>query len=136
MRKPELLEITNTNHIVQGTAGRMQTFFYIFTNKLSIFGHGPSSYFNPLKGGFQFNLNFSQLLWFYYDLGVMGVILLISLISSFLYSFSIEKNIRVYFFILILAYSFSSTIFDQIAFLLTINIFAFMFEKRPLNINI
>jgi len=132
LRKPELLEMTNTKYIVQGSAGRIQTFFYIVTNKLSIFGFGPSSYFNPLNGGFQLNLNFSQLLWFLYDLGFIGLILAISLISSFLYVSNIGKNIKIYLFVLILAYSFSSTIFDQIAFLLTINIFTFMFEKRLL----
>ena len=133
LHKPELLEMTNTKHITQGTAGRIQTFFYIFTNKISFFGYGPSSYFNPLKGGFQLNANFSQLLWFYYDLGVMGVILLISLISSFLYSVNIEKNIRIYLFILILVYSFSATIFDQLAFMLILNIFVSLFEKRKLD---
>lgn len=130
--KPELFEMTNTKFIAQGTAGRIQTFFYVFTNKLSIFGYGPSSYFNPLSGGFQLNLNFSQLLWFFYDLGVIGVVLVISLISSFLYSFNIEKNIRIYLFSMILAYSFSSTIFDQVVFMLTINIFVSLFEKRKL----
>jgi len=130
--KPELFEMTNTKFITQGTAGRIQTFFYVFTNKLSIFGYGPSSYFNPLSGGFQLNLNFSQLLWFFYDLGVIGVVLVISLISSFLYSFDIEKNIRIYLFSMILAYSFSSTIFDQVVFMLTINIFVSLFEKRKL----
>ena len=133
LNKPELLDMTNTKNITQGTAGRIQTFFYVFTNKLSIFGHGPSSYFNPLKGGFQLNSNFSQLLWFYYDLGVMGLILLISLISSFLYSFNIEKHMRIYLFILILAYSFSSTILDQLAFMLILNIFVSIFEKRRLD---
>ena len=133
LRKPELLDMTNTGYIEQGTAGRIQTLFYVFTNKLSVFGRGPSSYFNPLKGGFQLNLNFSQLLWFYYDLGVMGVILLISLIGSFLYSLNITTNIRIYLFILILAYSFSSTIFDQVAFMLLLNIFVSLFEKRKLD---
>ena len=130
--KPELFEMTNTKYIAQGNAGRIQTAFYVFTNKLSIFGYGPSSYFNPLSGGFQLNLNFSQLLWFFYDLGVIGVVLVISLISSFLYSFNIEKNIRIYLFSMILAYSFSSTIFDQVVFMLTINIFVSLFEKRKL----
>jgi len=131
--KPELLEMTNTKYIAQGSAGRTQTFYYILTNKLSIFGNGPSSYFNPLKGGFQLNANFSQLLWFYYDLGVMGVVLLISLIYSFLISFSFPNHLRVYLFFLILAYSFSSTIFDQVAFLLLLNIFVSLFAKRHLH---
>tara|TARA_B100000214_G_scaffold124414_1_gene88301 strand:- start:2752 stop:3138 length:387 start_codon:yes stop_codon:yes gene_type:complete len=127
--------MTNTKHIAQGSAGRIQTFFYILTNKLSIFGNGPSSYFNPLKSGFQLNLNFSQLLWFYYDLGVMGVVLLISLIYSFLVSFSFSNHLRVYLFFLIFAYSFSSTIFDQLSFLLILNIFVSILAQRTLNIN-
>ncbi len=135
LNKPELLEMTNTKHIAQGSAGRIQTFFYILTNKLSIFGNGPSSYFNPLKSGFQLNLNFSQLLWFYYDLGVMGVVLLISLIYSFLVSFSFSNHLRVYLFFLIFAYSFSSTIFDQLSFLLILNIFVSILAQRTLNIN-
>jgi len=133
LQKPELLDMTNIQHINEGTAGRIQTFFYVFINKLSIFGHGPSSYYNPFFGGFQFNLNFSQLLWFYYDLGIMGVILIILLIYSFLYNFNIANNLRSYLFILILAYSFSSTIFDQLAFMLILNIFVSLFERRQLD---
>tara|TARA_B100000767_G_C19708047_1_gene511466 strand:+ start:356 stop:1378 length:1023 start_codon:yes stop_codon:yes gene_type:complete len=128
--KPELLDMTNVNHINDGTAGRFQTFYFVFINDLSIFGNGPSSYYNPFKGGFQFNLNFSQLLWFYYDLGIIGLILLILLICSFLYCFKISNYLRYYLAILVLTYSFSSTILDQIVFLLTLNIFVFMFELR------
>ena len=131
--KPELLDMTNVSHINEGTAGRFQTFYFVFINELSIYGHGPASYYNPLKGGFQLNLNFSQLLWFYYDLGIMGVVLLISLVFSFLYSFSIANYIRIYLAILVLAYSFSSTILDQITFLVILTIFAALFEKRNLD---
>ena len=131
--KPELLDMTNVSHIDEGTAGRFQTFYFVFISELQMFGHGPASYYNPLKGGFQLNLNFSQILWFYYDLGVMGVILLISLVFSFLYCFNISNYIRIYLAILVLAYSFSSTILDQITFLVILTIFAALFEKRNLD---
>ena len=130
LQKPELLDITNTKYIEDGKAGRFQTFYYIFSKPLSIFGNGPSSYFNPLMGGFQLNANFSQILWFYYDLGFVGVILLVLLIVSYLYSFKISNHMRIYLFILVFAYAFSSTILDQVVFLLTLNIFAFMFENQ------
>ena len=131
--KPELLDMTNVSHIDEGTAGRFQTFYFVFISDISVFGNGPSSYFNPFGGGFQLNLNFSQLLWFYYDLGITGVILLILLVFSFLYSFSIANYIRIYLAILVLAYSFSSTILDQITFLVILTIFAALFEKRNLD---
>ena len=130
LSKPELLDITNISHIKDGSAGRFQTFYFVFISDISAFGNGPSSYFNPFEGGFTFNLNFSQLLWFYYDLGIMGLILLTSLIVSFLYCFKIKNYMRAYLAILIFSYSFSSTILDQIVFLLTLNIFLFMLERR------
>ena len=135
LKKPELLDMANTKFIADGTAGRAQTLFYVFINKLPIFGYGPSSYYNPLLGGFQFNLNFSQLLWFFYDLGFVGVILLISLIYSFLLSFNMSIYLRFYLFFLILVYSFSSTIFDQLSFLFTLNIFASIMQQKKLIIN-
>lgn len=132
LQKPELLDMTNVKFIEDGSAGRIQTFFYLFSSDLSIFGNGPSAYFNPFLGEFQLNLNFSQLLWFYYDLGVIGVIFPILLIYSFLFSFNISNHLRIYLFFLVLAYSFSSTIFDQFAFLLTLNIFVSLMENKQI----
>ena len=132
LQKPELLDMTNVKYIEDGSAGRIQTFFYVFSSDLSIFGNGPSAYFNPFLGEFQLNLNFSQLLWFYYDLGVIGVIFPILLIYSFLFSFNISNHLRIYLFFLVLAYSFSSTIFDQFAFLLTLNIFVSLMENKQI----
>lgn len=54
-------------------ANRYQTIVVFWHDKVRIVGEGPFTYFNILTGKFDHNPNFSQWLWFYYDLGVVGL---------------------------------------------------------------
>ena len=122
--------VDNASLFESGTAGRFQSVYYLFSSDLLIAGNGPGSYFNPFSGGFQVNANFSQFIWFYYDLGIIGVMILFSLILTYLKLFEISNSIKLILAVLILAYSFFSNTFDSIVFCITLNIFAFLIQKH------
>ena len=122
--------VGNASLFESGTAGRFQSLYYLFSKELLIFGNGPGSYFNPFSGGFQVNANFSQFIWFYYDLGIIGVIILFLLIFTYLKLFEISNYIKLILAILLLSYSLFSNILDSIVFCMTFNIFAFLIQKH------
>ena len=60
-----------------GLAPREQILVVMFNDGISIFGEGAYTYFNLLKGSFEKTYrHFSQLIWFYHDLGIIGLLLL------------------------------------------------------------
>ena len=122
--------VDNASLFESGTAGRFQSVYYLFSSDLLIAGNGPGSYFNPFSGGFQVNANFSQFIWFYYDLGIIGVMILFSLILTYLKLFEISNSIKLILAVLIVVYSFFSNTFDSIVFCITLNIFAFLIQKH------
>tara|TARA_B100001741_G_C16499932_1_gene574149 strand:- start:419 stop:1240 length:822 start_codon:yes stop_codon:yes gene_type:complete len=122
--------IDNASLFESGTAGRFQSIYYLFTKELLFFGNGPGSYFNPFDGGFQGNVNFSQFIWFYFDLGIVGLILLCLLIFTYLSLFKINNYLKLVLAVLVFSYSFFSNTLDSIVFCLTLNIFAFLIQKN------
>lgn len=79
---------TATSLVQNKTAGRLQTISYFIFNKIVlIIGMGPYSYYDPLNSFFNFNFNFSQIIWFYYDIGLVGVVLF------FIWIFSLSKKV-------------------------------------------
>ena len=133
---PDLLKFTDISRISEGDATRFQTLYYFVSNKLMILGNGPASYFNPLVGEFTFNANFSQIIWSYYDLGIIGLFIVFLLPFSFYTMFQINNKIKRALLFLFFIFCFFTTLLDQIAFLLTLNIFAVMFEQRDKEIRI
>lgn len=121
---------TPSSLIEEGMATRFQTIYFLFTKGFLIYGNGPASYFNPFSGGFQINLNFSQIIWTYYDLGIVGIIFLFSLMISYVRLFKIKNDIRAIILFLFLSYSFVSTPLDSLVFLMTLNIFSFLIQKH------
>lgn len=121
---------THQSLINEGMATRFQTTYFLFTEGLSIYGNGPASYFNPFTGGFQINLNFSQIIWTYYDLGIVGLIFLFSLMISYVRLFKIKNDIKAIIFLLFFSYSFFSNPLDSLVFLMTLNIFSFLIQKH------
>ena len=61
-----------------GKARREQIILVLLHNGLSFFGNGAYSYFDILTGEFtKYFRHFSQLIWIYYDLGLLGIALFI-----------------------------------------------------------
>lgn len=133
---PDFLKFTDISRISKGDANRFQTVYYFLSNKLMVLGNGPASYYNPLVGKFTFNANFSQIIWSYFDLGIIGLVIVFLLPFSFYTMFQINNKIKRALLFLFITFSFFTTLLDQISFLLTLNIFAVMFEQREKGIRI
>lgn len=119
-----------------GLADRFQTVVFFFLSKsFFLIGNGPFSYFDPFAAEFQFNLNFSQFIWFYYDIGLIGVVLFLLFIGSLFTSY--ETNFRRdHFFnflvLCFLVYSFFTTTLNSTT-VLTLTFFtlkAYYAERR------
>lgn len=101
-------------------AGRLEVLQYYYINPINIIGEGPGSFRNIISGE-MLNANFSQLLWYYRDIGLLGLIL--SFIMLF-YNQSIYKSSKsLFFFGLMVIYSLFANVFFSLAFLLLYNLF-------------
>jgi hypothetical protein len=114
------------------TAKRGQILIVVFnTLETKWIGEGPYSYFNILTGQFTKTKHFTQLIWTYFDLGIIGLIVVMGLIISIIKYLDIDKGIPFYSFLLIFTvYAFYTTVFSDIAIMFSI----FMtFNKKNLN---
>jgi len=131
--KSELLDLSYekaSKFIALGTAGRFQTIIYFLNTPTLWIGNGPYSYFNPFAGTFNFNANFSQFIWFYFDLGVFGILIFLvwlkSLKKEMIYLNTIYSNYLLFCF---LAYSFFNTTLLSITTLSILFIFHY-YQQR------
>ena len=83
-------------------------------------GDGPYSYFNILTGEFTMAKHFSQFIWTYADLGVIGVVLLIFLLYHLAASLRTSRFVFLFVFGMILIYAFMTTIFSDLAIMITL----------------
>ncbi|QRM88728.1 hypothetical protein FG167_05600 [Lacinutrix sp. WUR7] len=105
----------------RGIAKRPQVVItYATVLPLRIVGEGPYSYFDVLKGKFAATKHFSQLIWVYADLGIIGLILLILLLYLLVNSFNLDKGVKIILFGVVLIYAFMTTIFSDLAIMITL----------------
>ena len=104
----------------RGIAKRPQVAI-VFATKLplKIVGEGPYSYFDVLKSRFTKTKHFSQLIWTYADLGIIGLIILILLLYSLTLSLGLSVGTRNIVFLMIMVYAFMTTIFSDLAIMIT-----------------
>ncbi|MEX1382735.1 hypothetical protein, partial [Lutibacter sp.] len=110
---------------LEGTAKREQVVIAaIHSLDTKFIGGGPYSYFDIKTGKFQNTIHFSQLIWTYFDLGLMG------LITVFFYLFYIVKSLEtrnkwffLFIFSVITIYSFYTTPFSEIGIVFSIFMF-------------
>ncbi len=111
----------------QGMAERTDLIIFFVTEKLKIIGDGPFTYFDPIKKEFPRFKNYSQYLWFYSDLGLIGVFLV------FVYYFSEYRkrhpktDYRAILLGVILVFSLFTNTMSDLAF----NFTFFLFVKFP-----
>lgn len=113
---------TVSGMIEVGLADRIQTVYYFIVEKFIFFiGNGPFSYFDPFDGRFVFNANFSQLIWFYYDLGFVGLFLFFALLF-FLFRphFSPLRYEISFLLIAFVVFSFFTTTFNSVTILVSL----------------
>jgi hypothetical protein len=104
-----------------GTAKRFQVII-VAAKKLDTkwIGDGPYSYFDIRTGKFRQTQHFSQLIWSYYDLGIIGLIIVFFFLFAILGCLETGKGWPVILFTLIFfAYAFYTTVLSDIAIFLT-----------------
>ena len=84
-------------------------------------GDGPYSYFDIRSGKFTKAPHFSQLLWTYFDLGLLGLTVVISYLWVITRFLSVKRGIvTLFLFGILVVYSFYTTLFSDIAILLSL----------------
>jgi len=114
----------------EGNARREQIIIVLLKDGLNFFGHGAYSYFDILKGQFSGVFrHFSQLIWLYYDLGLIGLTLF------FIFIFKMNKlfigrssSYSFYLSLGLLLYSFFTIVTFDVSFMLTYFIYRYHYE--------
>ena len=83
-------------------------------------GDGPYSYFDILLGKFKKTKHFSQIIWTYADLGIIGLLILVALIYNLVISLDASSHITVFIFGIVLIFSLMTTIFSDLAIMITL----------------
>lgn len=100
-----------------GTAKRFQIVMVAAsTIKTKWIGDGPYSYFDIRSGKFKKTQHFSQLIWTYYDLGLLGIFVVLCYIICLVGHLDLDKGLPSLFFLgIFLIYSFYTTILSDIS---------------------
>ena len=116
----------------KNNAKRMQILIVVFSKlKTKWIGDGPYSYFNILTGKFKKTNHFSQIIWSYFDLGIVGLIIIFSLMYNLVRYMNIERGLPfIIFFGIFLIYSLYTTTFSDIAIITSM---LMMFNKKKTN---
>ncbi len=115
----------------EGVARREQILIVLFKDGINYFGFGAYSYFDILKGTFTGMFrHFSQLIWFYYDIGIIGI----SLFLFFIYKtnrlfIKNSSSFSLYLTFGLLLYSFFTIVTFDISFMLTYFIYKYRYEN-------
>jgi len=111
----------------QGQARREQIVVLLIKDGLNFFGNGAYAYFDILKSEFTRNFrHFSQLIWIYYDIGLIGLLgfLMIIFKTNKLFKDN-SSSYSMYLSIGILIYSFFTIVTFDINFILTYFIYKY-----------
>src|SRR5690606_74292 len=104
-------------------ATRQQTIIVLAHEELKIIGEGPYTYFDILSGKFYQNPNFSQIIWGYYDLGLVGLIFLFCYIISIYFSIKSRMRYAPLIFLMLCVYALFTNILADLAIMITFLIF-------------
>lgn len=105
-----------------GTAKRFHIVMVAYNNiKTKWIGDGPYSYFDIRTGKFEQTRHFTQLIWTYYDLGILGLFIVFTYMLVFISYLDIDKGLPLLFFLgIFLVYSYYTTIFSDIAIIFSV----------------
>jgi hypothetical protein len=117
---------------LEGTAKREQVVIAAINSiDTKFIGDGPYSYFDIRTGKFRNTIHFSQLIWTYFDLGLLG------LITIFFYIYNIVRVLNIsnkwfflYIFSIISIYSFYTTPFSEIGIVFSIFLFFYLIKTK------
>lgn len=87
---------------------------------LKIIGEGPYDYFDIFKGEFKKTKHFSQIIWSYNDLGLIGMTIVILMGMVISWNFGLRKEYRRILFGLIIFYLFMTNVYSDLAICLSL----------------
>ncbi|WP_296315247.1 hypothetical protein [Winogradskyella sp. UBA3174] len=94
-------------------------------------GDGPYSYFDIFTGKFNYTKHFTQIIWSYFDLGLLGIFIVLGYLRAIIKYLDIKKGIpKLIFFGFLLTYTFYTTIYSDIAIIFSMFI---IFNKKNSN---
>lgn len=122
----------------EGTAKREQIVIAAVNSlEIKYIGDGAYSYFDIRTGKFKNTVHFSQIIWTYFDLGLIGLIVVFFYTISLLKKTVTTTDKYLFFSILFLfgAYMFYTTPFSEIGLLLSLFLFFNFNQRNELNNN-
>lgn len=115
----------------RGIAKRPQVVIvYARVEPVKLFGNGPYSYFNVLTGEFTKTRHFSQLIWAYADLGLIGLLLVSVLLFNLVSNLGFVSTERYILFAIVMVYAFMTTMLADLAIVITL---VCLLKKENLN---
>ena len=106
--------------VERGYAKRPQIVVSYFQEPLKIVGEGPYDYFNLLTGEFKKSMNFSQLIWTYNDLGIIGLVIIILLLFGIINYLGLDRESKVLLAFIMFFYLFMTNVFYDIVIILSL----------------
>ncbi|SFU27296.1 hypothetical protein SAMN05216480_101130 [Pustulibacterium marinum] len=113
----------------KGIAKRPQIVI-VLANKfpLKYIGDGPYSYFDIIKGRFKLNRHFSQLIWTYVDIGIIGVSMLLLILIVLILRINVPSSYIWLIGLIVFSYAFLTTIFSDLGILIAL--FSFLKKRK------
>ena len=113
----------------RGYAKRPQIVISYIQDSLKIIGEGPYDYFNLLTGEFKKSLNFSQLIWTYNDLGIIGVMVIMLLLFVIISYLGLDRESKIILTFIMLFCLFMTNVYCDIRMMLSL----FVIVNRKIN---
>lgn len=113
----------------RGYAKRPQIVISYIQDPLKIIGEGPYDYFNLLTGEFKKAMNFSQLIWTYNDLGIIGVIVIVLLLLLIINYLGLDRESKIILTFIMIFYLFMTNVYYDIGMMLSL----FVIVNRKIN---
>tara|TARA_R110000744_G_scaffold196201_1_gene315449 strand:+ start:511 stop:1692 length:1182 start_codon:yes stop_codon:yes gene_type:complete len=104
----------------RGYAKRPQIVISYIQDSLKIIGEGPYDYFNLLTGEFKKSMNFSQLIWTYNDLGIIGVIVIMLLLFVIIGYLGLDRESKIILTFIMLFYLFMTNVYYDLGMMLSL----------------
>lgn len=116
----------------KGSATRQQTLIVLINEELKWIGEGPYTYFDILTGSFYQAPNFSQWLWLYFDIGLIGLFLFSLFFKRFTYLSQTKAKFHYILLGLLLVYSMFTIVTNSLSFMFTYFLFYHTPPKKEL----
>ncbi|MEZ4857331.1 MAG: hypothetical protein R2781_00800 [Flavobacteriaceae bacterium] len=120
--------------VERGYAKRPQVIIdQLYNYPLKIIGNGPYDYFDLSKSAFKNTIHFSQLIWTYNDLGLVGVILVFLITYLIVKKLHLNKESFFIMFFVLTLYLFMTTFYNDVAIMLTLFLLKTHFFRKESN---